>query len=252
MINEFIYCVICLIMMMLPILFLTFGAIKKHKREESEKKVLLARLQSYEKQTELLEKSREQMNLFFHDFRHFYHIQSECLKNGDTAGALETLQSTFSQINKVVSKESFIKSYTGFNVIDSLISYYEYKMGEEDINLTVGLNITQIPSNTTEFAIAMSNALENAYHACQKQPMGELRLVRLMSLERAGNLFLELSNTYSAPIIFDQDGLPKGMKKNHGYGTKSILSYVKNNGGQMKCFIDDRWFHLQLTLLSDN
>ena len=95
----------------------------------------------------------------------------------------------------------------------------------------------------------MSNALENAIHACNKQPDGEKRAIRVQGHKAGTQFFFEIANTFTGKVQFDAGtGLPVSKEKGHGVGSKSIAFFAQKYGAALEYSQNENWFHLRLLL----
>lgn len=80
-------------------------------------------------------------------------------------------------------------------------------------------------SNPTELA----NALENAINACEKLPQKDRFLeIKVLSSPK---FMIMVRNSFSGQVVFDENGIPQSREEGHGFGTRSIVTFCKKNGG---------------------
>lgn len=70
----------------------------------------------------------------------------------------------------------------------------------------------------------LSNLLENAVIASQKQPEGK-REIRLSLQYIAPQYILSVENRCDTPLAFGGDGLPRAREKGHGTGMVSLSAF---------------------------
>ena len=60
---------------------------------------------------------------------------------------------------------------------------------------------------------------------------------------------IQIENTCEGEVIFEQ-GVPqtKKNKRNHGYGTKSIVRTVQKYNGNTLFSVEDNWFALKILI----
>jgi len=113
--------------------------------------------------------------------------------------------------------------------------------------LTVNVKLPDLlPFSDTELCSLLSNALENAIHACEQIPDSNKRIIRLRMYSKNNKLCIDLHNSYQAEPIFQQ-GLPVSKEQGHGFGTKSIAHIVEKHGGVFQFSVKDGWFIFQAT-----
>lgn len=103
-----------------------------------------------------------------------------------------------------------------------------------------------LPFSDTELCSLLSNALENAIHACEKILDRDKRLIRLRVFSKNNKLCIDLCNSYQVEPVFHQ-GLPVSKEQGHGFGTKSMAHIVEKHGGVYQFSVKDGWFIFQAT-----
>ena len=91
----------------------------------------------------------------------------------------------------------------------------------------------------------MSNALENAIHACEGIPDSEKRLIKLRLYSKNNKQCIDVSNSYQKEPVFDEEGLPVSAEEGHGFGTKSMAHIVEKHGGMFQFSVKDGEFIFQ-------
>lgn len=223
-------------------------SLQKQYQMEAETTVLQVHLASLKKHAETMKAMSGQIHLIRHDLRHYVHMQSICLEHGDMAGMREALSSLSQHINDSLESH-LLRQYTGQPLIDAVLSYYADCAETAAIDFQVKLCLPQAFGDTSELAVMLSNAVENAYNACQRDDSGEKRKIRITGGVEARQFFLEVSNTYSGQLHFDSKGRPSTPRAGHGYGTKSIASYAKKHQGQLYYKAEEGWFHLRFMMV---
>ncbi|MBK5263343.1 MAG: GHKL domain-containing protein, partial [Peptostreptococcaceae bacterium] len=78
--------------------------------------------------------------------------------------------------------------------------------------------------------LIFANAIENATIACKKIKTLEDRKITIICKEYYNQLYIQISNTYVGDILFDKD-MPVSRDKDHGLGTRSIVTIVEKYEG---------------------
>lgn len=223
-------------------------SLQKQYQMEAETTVLQVHLASLKKHAETMKAMSGQIHLIRHDLRHYVHMQSICLEHGDMAGMREALSSLSQHINDSLESH-LLRQYTGQPLIDAVLSYYADCAETAAIDFQVKLSLPEAFGDTSELAVMLSNAVENAYNACQRDDSEKKRKIRITGGVEARQFFLEVSNTYSGQLYFDSKGRPSTPRAGHGYGTKSIASYAKKHHGQLYYKAEEGWFHLRFMMV---
>ena len=96
-----------------------------------------------------------------------------------------------------------------------------------------------------DLSIVLSNLVENALLASQKQPR-EKRNITVLALHQAGVLNILVKNLFDAPVELDENGLPVTHVKGHGIGMKSLVRFRDKYGASILCQQKDGWFQTYL------
>ncbi len=95
-----------------------------------------------------------------------------------------------------------------------------------------------------DFTAVMANALDNAVSACSKVTEKEKRL-RVRTAE-TNQYIIEIANSYSGNVVFDEEGLPVSPKNGHGIRTRSISEFAKKNNAVLDYDVTEDWFKLRI------
>lgn len=99
----------------------------------------------------------------------------------------------------------------------------------------------------SDLCVLLSNALENALHACQKlAEKGFPGTIEVSAYEKKGKVFLQVVNSCDADIPFEH-GLPVTSNPGHGIGVRSICAIVEKYGGIYSFAVKDDKFILRLS-----
>ena len=98
----------------------------------------------------------------------------------------------------------------------------------------------------TELCSLLSNALENAIHACENIADTNERYIKLRVYSKNNKLCIDIRNTYRTEPTFHQ-GHPVSKEQGHGFGTKSMAHIVEKHGGVCQFSVKDGWFIFQAT-----
>ncbi len=177
-----------------------------------------------------------------HDMRHRLQTVSSLLENGNTAEALAYVRQSISQLH---TKEPalFCKDV----ILNATLASYFGQAKEAGIVLETRLSIPEmLPVHSGEFSIAIANALENAVKACRSLPAGQRKII--FKCIHKPRLMLEISNPYSGPVAFSEDGLPLSKEEGHGVGARSIMAFCKKYDAFCSFTAKDGWFQLKILL----
>lgn len=120
-----------------------------------------------------------------------------------------------------------LKQFSRLPLINAALSIY-FRRAEElgiKINYTIDLP-EKISMDESDFAVLLSNLLENAITASKKQnpPAREISIIiRYMG----GQYVLEITNRYDYELKFGENGLPYTTQIGHGMGMNSLELFAK-------------------------
>ena len=116
--------------------------------------------------------------------------------------------------------------------------------------MDVGANL-DIPAEpgvaSLELAMVTANLLENAIHACERQPDNEHRFINMTAVF-TGRILMQVENSYTGKVVFDENCYPISEKEGHGIGTKSILAFVEKQNGVIEYTADNGRFRVRVQL----
>ena len=93
----------------------------------------------------------------------------------------------------------------------------------------------------------LSNALENAIHACSERADGVPGHIEVQTYEKAGKFFLQVVNDCTQPVQFSH-GVPVSDRAGHGIGVHRICSIVERYGGVYSFSVRNQQFILRISL----
>ena len=189
---------------------------------------------------ELMEEVSAQNSRISHDQRHFNNVLLELLAQGKTDEATALLQSQ----NKAVRVDD--KVYCENPTVNAAVCHYAALAQQAGIEVQAALDIPAgLAVDSLELSMVVSNLMENAIHACEKLPGGQKRYLRFTA-RPVGRLLLEMENPCPADTVLGNDGLPVAQKKNHGVGSKSVIAFANQYGGELLYQIKAGVFRVRL------
>ena len=111
---------------------------------------------------------------------------------------------------------------------------------------------TQIPTILTisesDLCVLLSNALENALHACmQVQTEGLPATIDVMVYQQKDKFFIQIRNSCVGKVDFVNE-IPVTSRAGHGIGVRSICAVVERYGGIYSFRVDGGQFVLRISL----
>lgn len=177
-----------------------------------------------------------------HDMRHHFALLQGLASKEHIEGIKEYLQTAQSDMDAITPTR-----FCGNETVNLILSAFAAKAKQGSILLTVDAKLPDLlPFSDTELCSLLSNALENAIHACEQIPDSNKRIIRLRMYSKNNKLCIDLHNSFQAEPIFRQ-GFPVSKEQGHGFGTKSIAHIVEKHGGVFQFSVKDGWFIFQAT-----
>lgn len=199
----------------------------------------LSSLQNEIEQVHLAEKT---LSILRHDMRHHLNILLTQLHSGNTDQAMEYIRRIDGAYDETV-----ITTYCKNDMVNSIISIYQTRFSMKSMHLNCDISIGEhLPCSEIAFCAILSNALENAMHALEKNDPSK-KWARLSLSCKEQNLLLKLENPTSEPPRF-VDGIPVSGKNDHGIGVKSIIYYVNQLNGQYHFSLSGGCFVLRIII----
>lgn len=196
------------------------------------------------REIELLRASQQQASTYRHDLRHHLQYLLSCMENG----RLEQAQDYIHEICKEIEGKKII-TYCENEAANLIFSSFAGRAKEQDILFYIRAEIPQnIPMTESDLCILLSNALENALHACQKQKEKGLScIIETVVYEKNGKIFFQIVNSCNEDIVFEH-GIPVTDRAGHGLGVHSICALVERYQGMYQFSVKDDKFILRVSI----
>lgn len=191
-----------------------------------------------------LRESQALARRYRHDLRH--HLQY--ISTGIQNGRIEQIQAYISDICKEIEAQS-VKYYCENETVNLIFSSFAGRAGKEGIDMNICGTLPQfLLVSERDLCVLLSNALENALHACQPlAAAGKESCIDVQFYEKEEKLFLQITNPYQGELHFE-NGVPVSEREKHGIGVQSICAIVERYQGLYSFQIRDKKFVLRLQL----
>ncbi len=213
-------------------------------RMEQTQAILHLQMTQAVREIAVLRESHQKSGRYRHDLRHHMQYLLSCIENERLGQAQAYIQKVCSEVEtaKVIV---FCENETT-NLIFSAFSRRAKNCG---ITINIKAAIPQdIPLQENDWCVLLSNALENALHACQKLTEKDLPgSIDVSAYEKKGKMFLQVSNSCEEPVPFSH-GVPAASRPGHGIGVHSICTIVEHYNGMYSFSVQNGLFILRLSL----
>ena len=214
----------------------------KQERTQREMDMLQTQFTQAQKEFNSLKQIQQNAASYRHDMRHhFSFLQGLAAKN--QIEEIQTyLQTALSDMD-AITPIRFCENET----VNLILSAFSSKAKQANIDFTVDAILPDILTFTdTELCSLLSNALENAIHACKKIEDSNKRFIKLRIYSKNTKLCIDIKNSYDKEPEF-QKGLPISNAQGHGFGTKSMIHIIEKHGGVFQFSAKEGWFTFQAT-----
>lgn len=196
------------------------------------------------REIETLRESQEKTREYRHDMRHHMQYISCCIENEKLEHAKEYIQKICSEIE--ANKISVFCENEAANLI---FSAFAGRAKEHNIAIVIKAQIPKdIHISESDLCVLLSNALENALHACQNlKEKGKNGSIEVTAFEKSKKLFLQFINSCDSDIAFVH-GIPVTNQPDHGIGVQSICALVERYGGVYTFEVKEDKFVLRISL----
>lgn len=240
--TVYIFALAAVMLIVYVIAFRSLASLYDLQLSEYTNAMLTAQSISFQKQLEAINSTEEQIRIMRHDMRYNLIVVSDMLAAGDNSGALEYLGSVGKKLDSVKKK-----SYCSNPTANAVLAYYAERAENRGIRTDVQFALPEnIEIDILDFTAALANALENAVNACANVAENEKRL--RIRITESKQYIVEIANSYTGEISFDEDGLPTSRELGHGIGTRSISAFAQKNNAVLDYDVTDKWFKLRIVL----
>ena len=191
-----------------------------------------------------LRESQTMASQYRHDLRHHLQYLSACIENGQT----EQAQSYISGICEEIEAQK-VQRYCENEAANLILSSFAGRAQKDGVAMHVqGALPAFILVSDSDLCVLLSNALENALHACRPfVAAGTAPVIEVRFYVREDKLFLQVTNPCGSEIRFE-NGLPVSDQPGHGIGVQSICAIVRRYGGVYAFSVQNGQFILRLSL----
>ena len=191
-----------------------------------------------------LRESDRQASTYRHDLRHHMQFLSGCIENGQT----ERAQAYIRQVCAEIEAQK-VRRFCENEAVNLILSSFAQRAEDSGVPLRVRAEVPQfLPVAETDLCVLLSNALENALHACQRLRAESKDCdIEAVAYEKSGKFFLQVSNTCGPDVRF-RKGLPVTEAEGHGIGVRSICSIVERYNGVYSFTANNGRFTLRASL----
>ena len=136
-----------------------------------------------------------------------------------------------------------MRSYCTCPVIDAVLVSYLRQAELLGVRIVTKISFPDpLPVSEPELATVFANAIENAVRACEDVEKDQ-RYIEIQVLT-VPCFMLRIRNSCRGSVRFDEHGVPVSNRPDHGFGTRSIVSFCKKNNAFYEFKAEDDVFDL--------
>lgn len=228
------------------LVFLLYNSVKERTQNQLRQvqKNLGIQLNQAVREIDALRESQMLASQYRHDMRHHLQYVSACIENGQEDQALSYIAGICEEI-----EAQKIERFCENEAANLILSAFAGRARKHGIELKVqGALPAFITVSDSDLCVVLSNALENALHACQSLASAkEARIIDVQFYNKNDHLFLQIENPCNGQIPFE-NGIPVSHEPGHGIGVQSICAIVERYGGMYTFLVQNGRFILRLSL----
>ena len=191
------------------------------------------------REIESLRESQRKTRAYRHDLHHHLQYLSSCLENGQC----EQAQRYIHEINAEIEAARVV-TYCENEAANLIFSAFAARAEAQGVKFSLQAVLPHIlPISESDLCVLLSNALENALHACK----GADDSIEVQTYERNEKFFLQVVNDCREAVRFE-DGIPVTDRPGHGIGVSSICAIVERYGGLYSFSVKEGKFVLRVSL----
>ncbi len=213
-------------------------------RLEQTQDILNLQVEQAVREIRVLRESQQKNSIYRHDLRHHMQYLSSCIENG----RLEQAQEYIREICLGIEANN-VMVFCENEAANLIFSAFFGRTKDCGIPIQIRAGIPKsIPIAESDLCVLLSNALENALHACQKRKERGLPAeIEVTAYEKNGKLFFQFINSCDKDIIF-KHGIPVTHTPGHGMGVRSVCAIVERYDGTYAFSSKDDKFILCVSL----
>lgn len=228
------------------IVFLLYHSAEEQKQAElrEKQKNLDIQLRQSVQEINTLRESQMQAKRYRHDLRHHLQYIASCIDNGQTGQAKLYISDICQELDA-----HKVLSFCENEAANLILSAFHDRAEKDGITMKVQGTLCAVPFLADrDLCVLLSNALENALHACQLlTAAGGVCTIDVQFYTRENKFFLQVVNPCRNNVRFE-NGIPVSDRVGHGIGVQSICAIVQKYGGICTFLVKDGKFILRLSV----
>ena len=199
--------------------------------------LLAAQIEASRDYTHSMLNSQDQLKAFYDSRKAYLDKLEGLISSHQPQEALQFIKEIGTQLDQTKRKQ-----YCQNPLVNAALSTYLAKAEALHIPITVKAVIPkENAALSSDLAIVLSNLIENAIHASEKQADNR-RALSLLTICQSDILSILVKNRFDGTVDFDEDCLPTTQASGHGIGMKSLIRFRDTYDASLLCTFEDGWF----------
>lgn len=234
-----------LIMLMVFISICVFSARSLRTQEaEYNQTILNEHARANRLQADEFREGERKLSILRHDMRHRVGILRYLIREGHIEEALAVLDG----MNDALDSIGHVR-YCDNVYINAVFSMHVRNAQNREVHLDIKADIPDdIPLDSTQLAVVISNLVENALKAAAEVDDEEKRIVAVRARDTGSALILKVVNSCSERAELDSNGFPMTTETGHGIGYLSIQSFIEQNNAAVDFAVEDDKFAIKMLI----
>lgn len=227
------------------ILFFLYDRSTRVSRLQMENNMIVQQNDSYQKQLEILQNSGAAVKSTRHDMKNHLTVIQGLIQKGRHEEVHDYMERILANLN---SSDEI--SASGYPVIDSLINYKFFHVGDEGISFNHQIQIpADLHFDAYNLTLVLGNLIDNALEAVRKEGCSN-KEIHLSIAYKQGCLIIKIKNTYDGIVkaVGDRLATTKSNPGVHGLGLRNVEDIVQKSGGIFDVKYDEEWFSVSVAL----
>lgn len=180
--------------------------------------------------------SRARMEVIYQEKKQHLDRMLTLVEKRDRDGFMDYVERLGAKFN-----QTKLPQYCQNVLINAALTVYLSRARELGIPVTTSIDLPRDLPASGDLSIVLSNLVENALIASQKQKPSR-RSITVLALRQGPSLNILVKNMFDAPVPLNEDGLPVTHVKGHGIGMQSLARFRDKYEASVLCQSKDGWF----------
>ena len=198
-------------------IYKTTEQLQERRRMAQNLRLMQEQLSTLSEYNLLIQENNEKVFVMRHDLRHTFRLLYMMIQEKKFDDAKEYLRK-----QEKLLGETAVKSFCKQPLINAALSIYVSRAKKSGIKINHRINLpVEISTDENDLALLICNLLENALNAASKQSQDK-KQISVIVQNFDGQFVLEISNSCTGKVIFDEKNYPYTSREGHGLGMASV------------------------------